>query len=372
MAIYTKTSHINHDFKSSEKYRVNCPQLGDIPYIIDLSLALKAARESAAKRIVVQMPDGLKPYSINIISCLEDNLADAEIYLHSDSTFGACDLQYGQLEATLKPDLIIHIGHTPYPAELAHKGLEPRNIKVVYVPALSVLDPSRESIVKAGELLKKYGARRIAIAATAQHTHKVRKLSTELSKLGFEVAIPRGLTPFFTESQIIGCDYRLPRSVKNVDAYVYLGSGVFHPLGLYLSTFKPVIRVDPYRGDADDLTPYGEKLYRNRLHVVARAMDASRWGLIVGLKTGQYRPWLVKRLEDAIKAKNGSFVRIASEVLTEKELVNIDNDWFDAFIVTSCPRLPTDDFWNYHKPVLTPGEAFMALSRKLEPYRFPW
>jgi Diphthamide synthase subunit DPH2 len=51
---------------------------------------------------------------------------------------------------------------------------------------------------------------------------------------------------------------------------------------------------------------------------------------------------------------------------------DVDSEWFEAFVVTSCPRLPVDDLYEYEKPVLTPGEAFMALQGRLEPYMFPW
>ena len=348
-----------------------CRELEGIPYTIDLDLAVSAARRRGARRIVLQMPDGLKPYSLAIAKCLEERLPGAEVYIHADSTFGACDLQFGQLEATLKPDVLVHVGHSPYPAELAHPGLEPARTAVVYVPALSKAPVTREMASVAAELLRGYGARRVAIAATAQHVHLVRGLARMLEAAGLNVEKPRGLQPFLSDSQVLGCDYRIPRSQK-ADAYVYLGSGIFHPLGLYLATMKPVVRVDPYRGVADDLTGEGEKLYKSRLFRVSQAMGAKRWGLIVGLKTGQYRPWLVSRLREAVESAGGEYQLIASEVTTSQQLAALDSGWYEAFVVTSCPRLPTDDLWAYHKPVLTPGEAFMALEGRLEPYRFPW
>ncbi len=352
-----------------------CDKMAGIPYRIDLDLAARAARRIRARRIVVQMPDGLKPYGWIIIRCLEELIGDvgAEVYLHLDSTFGACDLHYGQLEATIKPDLIVHIGHSPYPAELAHPGLEPSRTTVVYVPALSMAEPSRHAIEKAAELLEGRGVRRVGLVTTAQHVHIVKSVASSLEGMGLEVRVPRGLPPYFSDAQSLGCDYRLPRSlVSRVDGFLYLGGGLFHPLGLYLATFKPVVRLDPYRDDADDLTGEGERVYKVRLAKVAEAMDARRWGIIVGLKSGQFRPWLVERLASAIKEKGGVYVLLANEFLSPGYLASVDSGWFDAFVVTSCPRLPTDDLWDYHKPVLTPGEAFMALSGKLEPYRFPW
>ena len=351
-----------------------CSELDGIPYHIDLELAVRAIRRRGAKRAVIQLPDGLKPYGWRIVKCLESALeGGVEVYLHLDSTFGACDLHYGQLEATLKPDVIVHVGHSPYPAELAHPALEPQGASVVYVPALSKAGVSSRAVAKAVDILRSYGVYRVGVVTTAQHVHVMKGVASALKSMGLEPVIPRGLTPYLSDSQVLGCDYRLPRSISSrVEGFLYLGGGVFHPLGLYLSTFKPVVRLDPYRDDSDDLTGEGERLYKVRLSKVAEAMGARRWGVIVGLKTGQYRPWLVERLVKAIREAGGEYMLLANEYTSLAAIISIDTGWFDAFVVTSCPRLPTDDLWEYEKPVLTPGEAFMALSGKLEPYRFPW
>ena len=347
-----------------------CSKVFKSQYDIPVELAVEAIRRASARRVVVQLPDGLKPLGVALAKCLE-SLTGAEVLLHADSTFGACDLQYGQLEVTLNPDVIVHVGHSPYPAELAHDALEPRRARVVYLPARSRLPVPRDAVRDAAKMLAARGVRRVGVATTAQHVHKVRELIDMLEEEGLEVERPRGFQPYLSEGQVLGCDYRLPRASK-AQGFVYLGGGIFHPLGLYLATLKPVVRVDPYTGRADDLTGEGEKLYRQRLYHVSRAIGARRWAIVVGVKTGQYRPWLVKRLAEAIEARGGEYVLIASEVTTLQQLVAIDDPWIEAFVVTSCPRLPTDDLWSYEKPVLTPGEAFMALEGRLEPYRFPW
>ena len=347
-----------------------------IPYKIDVGLIVKAIKELGARRVVLQLPDGLKQYSTTLKDCIEGLLEaeDVDLYIHVDSVFGACDLQYGQLYATIRPDLIIHVGHTPYPSELSFPGVEPRGdlgVRVVYVPALSLNPLPTEALKESARILDSYKASRVGVVTTSQHVHLVDEAVVLLEEMGVEAAKPRGVKPYFLDAQVIGCDYRVARSLK-ADAYLYIGGGVFHPLGLYLATLKPVVQVDPYTGMARDLTGEGEKLYRARLYRVLEAFEARSWGIIVGLKTGQYRPWLVSRLVEEITSRGGRYYLLASEILTLQHLVSIDSRDIDAFIVTSCPRIPTDDFWDYEKPVLTPGEAIMALRRQLEPYRFPW
>ena len=347
-----------------------------IPYEIDLEKVVDAARD--AGRIVLQMPDGLKQYAYRLALCLEDLLRQrglkAEVLVHMDHNYGACDLQYGQLWATLRPGLLVHIGHSPYPAEISHPGVEPSRevgMKVLYLPALSKTQISKDAVKEAAEIIREYGVRRVGVVATSQHVHRVKDVARMLKEYGLEPAIPRGLQPYFVDGQVIGCDYRLPRGLK-AEGFIYVGGGVFHPLGLYLATLKPVVKLDPYESRASDLTGMGERLYKVRLYKVSEAMDARRWGIIVGLKTGQYRPWLVERLKRLVEEKGGSYMLLASENMDRETLTSIDSEWFQAFTVTSCPRLPTDDYWDYHKPVLTPGEAIMALTGRLKPYLFPW
>lgn len=347
----------------------------NIPYDIDLELARRAIVESGASRVVLQLPDGLKQYSINLIECLKPLIPDnVEVYVHADSVYGSCDIQYGQLWVTLKPNLILHIGHSPYPVELAGSFVEPSEglgVKVVYIPALSKLGVSSEAVGDAARMLKEYGVKTVGLVATAQHTHILSGIARSLEAEGLNPVIPRGFKPYFSDGQVIGCDYRLARFIK-VNGFLYVGGGLFHPLGLYLATFKPVIKLDPYEGRAVDITPEGERVYRVRLSKVMEAFNAERWAIIVGLKTGQYRPWLVERIVREMEAKGKKYVLVASETLSLQNLIAIDSSWIQAFTVTSCPRLPTDDYWDYHKPVLTPGETFMALRGELEPYRFPW
>lgn len=340
----------------------------ELPYIIDLDAIARAS--TGRKRVVLQLPDGMKRYGADIVECLRGVLGDeVEFYVHADSIFGACDLQYGELEATIHPDLIVHIGHSPYPMELAHE--RHGGPQILYVPALSRLEPKSEMIEEAVALLRERGVKEVAVVTNAQHVHVVGNIRSMLKAAGMVALVPRGVSPYFADGQIIGCDYRLARSIK-ADGFLYFGGGIFHPLGVYLATFKPVIKVDPYENRVVDLTREGEKIYKRRLYEIVRAFDAERWAIVVGTKSGQYRPWLVRSLIAEMKAADKKYLLLSSGNTTLQNIIAVDNEWIEAFTITNCPRIPTDDEWSYGKPVLTPGETIMALRRQLEPYRFPW
>ncbi len=139
-----------------------------------------------------------------------------------------------------------------------------------------------------------------------------------------------------------------------------------------LATGKPVLKVDPYTREVEDITPQVYKVLKIRYSKIVQAMDSNTWVIVQGLKVGQNRPLMVKSLESRLRSLGKKTFVVTSKVLNQDSLRNLDRSYIDVFVVTSCPRLPTDDLFLYEKPVLTPGEAKMIITNKLEPYIFPW
>ncbi len=343
----------------------------NIPYIIDLE---KLEGLKKPRLAVLQVPPGVRQYSSVIAECVSRKLGGAPVYVQLDPIFGACDLAYPQLSMIAGADLIVHVGHTPYPPELASSAVMPKGEKprIVFLKLLSKSLPSDEALEEAIDLLLKYNAESVALSGTAQHIHIMGDIAGKLEERGLKPILPPGKPPYFMEGQVIGCEYSTALRVGDkADAYLYVGGGLFHPLGLYLAVRKPVVQLDPYSSRPRDVTPEGEKTLKKRMYQVMRAMDAKNFAIIVGLKTGQYRPWLVKRLAGLIERKGGKYRVYLSDRLMKEDLASLPAE-HDAVIITSCPRLPIDDYPGFDKPVLTPGEAVMALTGRLEPYRFPW
>ncbi len=336
-------------------------------YEVNIDRIAEEARRRGARRILLQVPDGLKPLSGKIAECIR-RATGAEVLIHSDSVFGACDLHLDKV-SVLKPDLVVHLGHTPYPPELAD-GRRVPDI-VVFDPAFHACSVPKELAEEAAQALSRYGVRRVSVVGSIQHVRLLPEVASALRAAGLDAQVPRGSPPFFLDGQVIGCDYRVALR-SGADGFVFVGGGLFHGLGLYLASLKPVVKVDPYTLKVEDLTPVGERFLRVRLFKVSQAMEARRWGILAGLKSGQYRPWLLRRLARLMDERGVEYRIHAAEVTGLDTLKSIDEPWYEAFVITSCPRVPIDDVYEYHKPVLTPGEAVMALEGRLEPYRFPW
>ena len=76
--------------------------------------ALKEKDSTKAKQILLQLPDGLKKNSNEIVELIETK-TNAKAFIWFGSCFGACDLPLGL--DILKIDLIVQWGHNKFNKE---------------------------------------------------------------------------------------------------------------------------------------------------------------------------------------------------------------------------------------------------------------
>ncbi len=330
----------------------------NVGYDLEIDRVVEEVRRISAKRILIQLPDGLKPLIPYIDGELRKRLGSVEVVFSASPSWGACVLD--DVEAIQGGfDLLVHVGHIEYP-------FYKPGFRTLFIPGYSLLEISEEVVGQAIEILRGRGVRRVALFSTIQHSKQVPRVAGILSK-HFEVTIHSG------GPAIVGCDYSKPYSIRGrVDAYVVISGGVFHALGLGLAVpGKPLIKIDPYEGRAKDLTQEVEKILRKRLYMVQRAFDARTWVLIDGVK-GQNRSWYRGYLRGLIEKRGGRAIEVIASTINRDTLLNIDRSEIDAYVILACPRIPTDDLDDFHKPVLTPAEARMALTGRLEGYTLPW
>lgn len=327
-------------------------------YRIDLDGLLNILKERKPSKILLQIPEGFKKHSYELIDYLTSTAGEGfEIHVDASPCFGACLIDSN---VTKDYDLVIHLGHGRYPY-----WTPPDN--VVFIDLQSRTGLSRKTVDSLFNELRAAGFKKLAIYTTAQHKNLSEEFVATAESEGFEV-MKRG------SRVVLGCwfsDLDLVR--ESVDAVLVVAGGKFHALGvgLRLGGSKDVIAVDPYMNAYTFLRDYILKTLKIRLGKVARSMDARSWLLVIGT-AGQRRSWLVEELSKLIKGAGGNYYVAASSHLTRDLLTNLDSDVIDSIIITSCPRLAIEDFHDYVKPVLTPGEGFMALEKKLDPYVFPW
>jgi len=159
---------------------------------------------------------------------------------------------------------------------------------------------------------------------------------------------------------VIGCDYSNAKSVaKEVEAFLFIGGGRFHALGVALSTSKPTIIADPYEQRAYSLVGDAETIVKQQWASVQEASKAKSFGLLVGLKPGQRRLEEALRLKEKLEEKGKTVYVFAVREITPEVLMEFPT--VEAFVNTACPRISLDDASKFKKSVLTPSEALVVV-----------
>jgi len=80
-------------------------------YDVEIDKIVDTIRKQKAKRVLLQFPEGMKPYSTIIADEVEEK-ANCQCFIWMGSCFGACDVPL-EVER-LGVDLIIQFGHSAW------------------------------------------------------------------------------------------------------------------------------------------------------------------------------------------------------------------------------------------------------------------
>ena len=165
--------------------------------------------------------------------------------------------------------------------------------------------------------------------------------------------------------QVLGCSYCTARAL-DVEEYLFIGTGQFHPLGIALATGKRVVIADPVTGEVSEIDT--DPMLRRRFGAITRAGEAKRFAVLVSKKPGQRRMDLAKRLKALGEARGLEMFLVYLDNIEPDRLLNLGAE---AAVSTACPRVALDDAAKYRIPILTPPEFEVLLGeREWEEYRF--
>jgi len=322
-------------------------------YDLEVERVSDEIKRRHAKRVLLQLPDGLRPQAFKLVSALRKGTG-AEILLLGDSCYGACDVALLQAEA-LNADLIVHYGHS--------QMMPDSGLPVIYVEAKTDIDVNH-LVEKATPLMRSWKA--AGLATTVQHVHQLGEVAEVLEREGKTVVIGPSGRKTRHDGQVLGCDYTSARAVSaEVDGFLFIGGGRFHPLGLALTTGKPVVAVDPY---LSSVTEIGENAVRRlamrRMAAITAAKAARRLGIIVSLKPGQFVLSEARTLRRKLEKQGREAAVICLDEVRPEVLANFSEA--EAFINTACPRIAMDGIGDLRKPLLTVKEAYVLLGE------IPW
>jgi len=300
------------------------------------------------KRVLIQLPEGLKAEAPRLAPIIEE--AGALAIVSADPCYGACDLALTEAEI-LKADLVVHYGHTK---KVTKKEKTP--VPVLYIEARANLNV-HTVVEKAIEELNPWT--KIGLATTVQHVHTLKEAREILERAGKIVHVGDAGSLKYP-GQVLGCDYSNVKSISGkVEAFLFIGGGQFHALGLSLATMKPTIVADPFEQRAYSIEAEAHRTIKKRWADISQAKDRKTFGVIIGLKTGQINVDAALKIKEGLVEKGKKAVLLAMREITPSALLQFPT--IEAYVNTACPRIALHESEGFTKPILTVKEAYVVL-----------
>lgn len=189
----------------------------------------------------------------------------------------------------------------------------------------------------------------VGLITTAQHLSKTEEAKKILEENGKKVFIGTNKKTK-NKAEILGCEFSAAQEIKDkVDSYLYIGTGMFHPLGVFMSTKKKVVIANPLSNEAKEVSEKDtEKIEKKRRGALLKFMNAKNIGVLVTTKLGQNKLKEVLELKEELKDKNVYI--LLSDTLDFNELENYP--FIDCYVNTMCPRIGLDDSTRLEKPII--------------------
>lgn len=308
----------------------------------EISVVLHSANY---KKIILQFPDGLlDTFLMDIFNFLTQEL-HVEVIVAGDPSYGACDLPTVQAEI-LKADTIFHFGHSTFAFPPPNIG-----IPIHYFTVEADITIDWELILHE---LKKYNWKKVGLLTTIQHTTVMDEIKEHCTKDSPQFLIHK-------EGQILGCNQNRAASIaKDVDGFLVLAGGNFHASPVVVATGRPTLRFDPFTKQFELFDDnYRQTYLKKRFAQITKAKDAKTFGVLISLKSGQKPADNGNRLVNLLTKAGKKAMLIPMFRIDPNHLINFHQ--IDAWVINLCPRIATDDFISYNKPILTARELMVVL-----------
>jgi len=309
-------------------------------------------RDGGYTSVALQLPEGLKIRATEISDYLTEKTG-VETFIVGLPCYGACDLY----DYRGKTDALVHFGHSPIPSQ----GDDPN---VLYIESRSDADVD-DSILGLLSGLPE----RIGLLATIQYLDLIPKVKSILEKSGRKVFVGTGDRRIAYPGQVLGCNCSSAEAVlDDVDAFLFIGEGDFHPLAAAFGIKKDVIVLNPVTSEVRSMAEVRDRILRKRFAAIQTAKNAQSFLVIVCSKVGQNRSEEADRAIEKIRSHGLKAYKAILEEITPLSLLSYR---VDAYVNTACPRVAMDDSAKYDHPMITLTELDIVLGdREWADYEF--
>ena len=303
-------------------------------------------RDGGFSSVALQLPEGLKIRATEIADYLSERTG-VEVLVIGFPCYGACDL----FNYKGRADALVHFGHSPIPSQ----GDDPN---VLYIESRSdaTVDDSILDNLKGLP-------QRVGLLATIQYLDLIPKVRSILESSGRTVLVGTGDRRIAYPGQVLGCNCSSAEAVlDDVDAFLFIGEGDFHPLAAAFGVDKDILVLNPITNEVRSMSETRDRILRKRFAAIQSAKGAQSFLVIVCSKVGQDRTSEADRVVRLIRDHGMKAYKAIMEEITPMSLMAYR---VDAYVNTACPRVAMDDSAKYDRPMLTIPELEIVLDERL-------
>ncbi|KAI8320118.1 diphthamide biosynthesis protein [Martensiomyces pterosporus] len=351
---------IQRDVVASEKHAETSDQ---VVSIYEVERTAQVINEGGYKRVALQFPDDLLADSTAVSEELKARIGEGQVFILADTSYGSCCVDEVASEH-YSADLVVHYGRTCL-------SLTSR-IPVFYVFGREPLDVE-DCVGRAGEQL---GGRSVLLMYDVPYAYKAREVVEALEQSGkFERVVAGSITvsgrayvPTRQPSEGIrpGRSFALAQGTSIGDYTILYIGGESPTLTNIMLTLRSqaVFSYDPQAQSLREETSKVNRHLNKRYFMVQKAKDADVIGIVVGTLAATRYLHVVEALKKLIRAAHKKLYVFVIGKLNVAKLANFAE--IDVFVLVACPENSLVDSKEFYRPIVTPYELELALSRTKE------
>ena len=182
--------------------------------------------------------------------------------------------------------------------------------------------------------------KKIGLITSVQFTDYIKKIKNFLEQNNKKIFVAKGNQKH--PAQILGCDLSAGEKINSkVDAFLYIGDGRFHPLGLAMKTSKDVFSFNPLNNHFSKIKKDEINNHKKTLRIKKiRFISAENIGILVSTKPGQNKLKKALQIKNKLEKKDKKCYIFCFDTLNLNELENFP--FIDFWVNTACPRIEED------------------------------
>ncbi len=308
---------------------------------------IEEIKKRNAKKVLLQLPEGMKKEAFNIIERINKN-NDIDVVISGSSCWGGCDLAIDEARK-IRADLLIHFGHAPFVKT---------DFPILYVELHSKID----AVKLLEKNIEKLKIGNVGLIGSVQYVKQFASLKKYLEDKGKKVFVPKKKGFAAYDGHVVGCEYNSLKTIENeIDGFLVIGNK-FHSLGAALMCVnKKVFLLNEQSNNLELMNEERDKVIKQRAIAIDKVKRSKKIGIIVDNKIGQYNMKLAERFKnDFEKDGKEAIIILVSEF--SPGLMNFYD--VDAFVDTACPRISIEDYGRYDKPIINSREASVVTGKR--------